>query len=148
LRLLTIDSSVFVSAARPGEVGHRESTAFLSWVRRMRPRLFLPTLVMVEVAAALSRTGSAFDLARKYALSIGQLPNAALIALDEGLAVQGAGFGARHKLRGADAVYVATAALFSAELVTLDREQLERGSAIVRTLTPAGFLSLEPGQKD
>ncbi len=43
---------------------------------------------------------------------------------------------------------MATAALFSAELVTLDREQLERGSSIVRTLTPDGFLSLEPGQND
>lgn len=148
MRLLTIDSSVFVSAARSGEVGNRESMAFLSWVRRRRPRLFLPTLVMVEVAAALSRTGNTFDLARQYALSIGQLPNTALIPLDEGLAGQGAGLGARHKLRGADAVYVTTAALFSAELVTLDREQLERGGSIVRTLTPAGFLSLEPSQND
>lgn len=58
MRLLTIDASVFVSAARPSEIGHAESTAFLSWVRNTRPRLFLPTLVMAEVAAALSRTGS------------------------------------------------------------------------------------------
>ena len=44
-------------------------------------------------------------------------------------------------LRGANAVYLATAALFAAELVTLDREQRERGSSIVQTLTPTGFLS-------
>jgi predicted nucleic acid-binding protein len=141
MRLITIDSSVFVSAARPNEVGKRESTNFLRWVRRARPRLFLPTLVMAEVAAALSRTGSATGLARQYALAIGQLPNTVLVALDEGLASQAAGFGARHKLRGADAVFLATAALFAAELVSLDREQLERGSSIVLTLTPTGFLS-------
>jgi predicted nucleic acid-binding protein len=141
MRLITIDSSVFVSAARPNEVGNRESTTFLSWVRRDRPRLFLPTLVLAEVVAALSRTGSARGLAQQYALAIGQLPNTVLVALNEGLASQSAGLGARHKLRGADAVYLATAALFSAELVTLGREQLERGSSIVQTLTPTGFLS-------
>jgi hypothetical protein len=88
-----------------------------------------------------SRTGSATGLAQQYALAIGQLPNTVLVALDEGLASQSAGLGARHKLRGADAVYLATAALFAAEHVTLDREQLERGSSIVQALTPAGFVS-------
>jgi predicted nucleic acid-binding protein len=141
MRLLTIDSSVFVSAARASEVGNPESSTFLSWVRRARPRLFLPTLIMAEVAAALSRTGSATGLAQQYALAIGQLPNTVLVALDEGLASQAAGFGARHKVRGADAVFLGTAALFAAELVTLDREQLERGASIVQTLTPTGFLS-------
>lgn len=34
MRLLTIDSSVFVSAARPTEPSNAESLAFLAWVRR------------------------------------------------------------------------------------------------------------------
>jgi predicted nucleic acid-binding protein len=141
MRLLTIDSSVFVSAARPSEIGQAESTAFLSWVRNARPRLFLPTLVMAEVAAAFSRTGSRPGLAQQYSMAIGQLPNTVMVVLDEGLARQAAALGAQHKLRGADAVYLASAALFAAELVTLDREQLKRGAAIVQTLTPAGFLA-------
>ena len=82
MRLITIDSSVFVSAARQGEVGNPESARFLSWVRRFRPRLFLPTLVLAEVAAALSRTGSAAGLAQQYALAIGQLTPTVLVALD------------------------------------------------------------------
>ena len=141
MRLLTIDSSVFVSAARPSEIGHAESTAFLTWVRNTRPRLFLPTLVLAEVAAALSRTGSEAGLAQQYAMAVGQLPNTVMVALDEGLARQSAALGAQHRLRGADAVYLASAALFAAELVTLDREQLERGAAIAQTLTPADFLA-------
>jgi len=141
MRLLTIDSSVFVSAARPSEIGHAESTAFLAWVRNKRTRLFLPTLVIAEVAAALSRTGSDPGLAQQYALAVGQLPNTVMVALDEGLARQSAAIGAQHRLRGADAVYLASAALFAAELITLDREQLERGAAIVQTLTPADFLA-------
>jgi len=141
MRLLTIDSSVFVSAARPSEIGNAESTAFLIWVRNARPRLFLPTLVMAEVAAALSRTGSESGLAQQYAMAVGQLPNTVMVALDEGLARQSAALGAQHRLRGADAVYLASAALFAAELVTLDHEQLERGAAIIQTLTPADFLA-------
>ena len=78
MRLITIDASVFVSAAQPRAAGNLESTTFLRWVRRGRPRLFLPTLIMAEVAAALSRTGSAAGLAQQYALAIGQLPNAVL----------------------------------------------------------------------
>ena len=140
MRLLTIDSSVFVSAARQTETGNADSTRFLAWVRESRPRLFLPTLVMAEVAAALSRTGSAAGLAQQYALAIGQLPNTVLVALDEGLARQTAALGAQHKLRGADSVFLASPALFAAELVTLDRKQLQRGSSIVQTLSPADFL--------
>ena len=139
MRLLTIDSSVFVSAARPSETGNAESTRFLAWVRESRPRLFLPTLLLAEVSAALSRTGSAAGLAQQYALAIGQLPNTVL-ALDEGLARQAAAFAAQHELRGADSVFLASAALFAAELITLDREQLQRGSSIVQTLSPADFL--------
>jgi len=141
MRLLTIDSSVFVSATRPIEIGNAESTAFLTWVRNTRPRLFLPTLVLAEVAAALSRTGSEPGLAQQYAMAVGQLPNTVMVALDEGLARQSAALGAQHRLRGADAVYLASAALFAGELVTLDHEQLERGAAIVQTLTPADFLA-------
>jgi hypothetical protein len=36
---------------------------------------------------------------------------------------------------------LASAALFAAELITLDREQLERGAAILQTLSPADFLA-------
>jgi predicted nucleic acid-binding protein len=138
--LLTIDSSVSVSAARQAEIDNAESTAFLAWVRESRPRLFLSTLLMAEVAAALSRTGSAAGLAQQYALAIGQLPNTVLVALDEDLARQEAAVGAQHKLSGAESVFLASAALFAAELVTLDREQLQRGSSIVQTLSPADFL--------
>ena len=96
---------------------------------------------MAEVATALSRTGSKPGLAQQYAMAVGQLPNTVLVVLDEGLSRQAAALGAQHRLRGADAVYLASAALFAAELVTLDREQLGCGAAIVQTLTPADFLA-------
>ncbi len=139
MRFITIDSSVFVSAARPLEPGHEVCSRFFGWVKLMRPRIYLPTLVLVETAAALSRTGSEASLAQRFAGSIAQLPNVIMVALDEGLARQAALFGAQHKLRGADAVYVATAAQFGAELITLDEEQMQRGANSVATFSPASF---------
>ena len=140
MRLLTVDSSVFVSAARPNELHSTDAVAFLAWVHAERPRLFLPTLALVEVAAALSRTGSALRLAQSYAFAISHLPNTVLAPLDESMARQAVLLGAQQKLRGADAVYLATSLLCASELVTLDQEQLERGAAVAPTLSPAMFL--------
>ena len=139
MRFITIDSSVFVSSARPMEPEHQHSSRFFAWVKQARPRLYLPTLVLVETSAALIRTGSEASLAQRFAASIAQLPNVVLVALDEGLARQAALLGAQHKLRGADAVYVATAAQFGAELITLDEEQLQRGAKAVATCNPGVF---------
>jgi predicted nucleic acid-binding protein len=141
MRLLTIGSHVFGGPARFVEFGHAESAAFRSWVRNARPRLFPPTLVMAEVAAALSRTVSEPSLAQPYYMAVSQLPNTVMVVLDEGSALQAAALRAQHQLRGADSVYLASAVLFAAELVTLDRKQLKRGAAIVQTLAPAGFLA-------
>lgn len=98
MRLLTIDSSVFVGRARARELGHPESAAFLQWVRARRPRLFIPTLAIPEVAAALSRTGSDREVAQRYALAIGHLPNTVLVALDDAVAQQAAVLAAQHRL--------------------------------------------------
>ncbi|MEO6060502.1 MAG: type II toxin-antitoxin system VapC family toxin [Thermoflexales bacterium] len=139
MRFITIDSSVFVGSVRPSEPGHQLSSRFLGWVKQTRPRIYLPTLVLVETAAALSRTGSEASLAQRFAGSIAQLPNVIMVALDEGLARQAALLGAQLKLRGADAVYIATAAQFGAELITLDEEQMLRGAKAVATFNPTSF---------
>jgi len=47
---------------------------------------------------------------------------------------------ASHRLRGADAVYLAVADLTKATLVSWDREMLERGAGAVETLDPSEWL--------
>lgn len=136
MRAITVDASVFVSAARADEPSHADSLAFLDGLRESNNRLFLPTLALAEVAAALSRTGTAPELAQRYALAIAKLPNVTLIALDEPLAREAAELGAKFKLRGADSVYIATARLVAAELVTLDKEQLGRSLSILVAKKP------------
>ena len=140
MRFVAIDTSVFVSSVRPTEPGHTDSVRFLAWAKQARPRIYLPTLVLVATAAALSRTGSDANLAQRFSGSIAQLPNVVMAALDEGLARQAALLGAQHKLRGANAVFVATAAQFGAELITLDEEQLQRGSKVIAASRPADFV--------
>ena len=59
-----------------------------------------------------------------------------IIPLDEVLARQAADVAAQHRLRGADAVYVAVALRFGSTLVTLDREQHDRAAAVLHTRYP------------
>lgn len=146
MRPLVIDASVFVSAARASEPGHAQSLALLEWVGKTSARVFLPTLVLAEVAAALSRSGLAAQTAQSYALGIGTLPSVILVPLDAALAREAATLAAQRSLRGADSIYLAAAALVMGALVTLDREQRERSAGVVTALSPRDFL--EQAQAD
>ena len=98
--------------------------------------IIVPTLLLPEVAAAVSRGREDADLARRFAIALGRLPHLVLVPLDETLTGQAAGMAAQHRLRGSDAVYVAVALRFGSTLVTLDGEQRERASEVVATRLP------------
>ena len=105
--------------------------------------------ILVVIGIVLYGTGYSLDVKRSVLnnivgfLFLASIASGSvfLIALDEGLARQAAMLGAKHRLRGADAVYLATASLFATELVTLDKEQLHRGAGIVPTLEPSAFVA-------
>jgi predicted nucleic acid-binding protein len=59
-----------------------------------------------------------------------------LIPVTLAMAEQAALIAAEHRIRGCDAVYVALADQLSDTLVTLDRQQLERGAALVTVRAP------------
>jgi predicted nucleic acid-binding protein len=59
-----------------------------------------------------------------------------LVALTLMLAQQAADLAATHRLRGADAVYLAVALRYGTTLVSRDEEQRSRGSRIVTCQTP------------
>lgn len=74
---------------------------------------------------------------------IQRLPRFRLVPLDAALARLAASLASQYSLRGADAVYVATARRLKAPLITLDDEQLRRGQAVVTTAAPwSGALGL------
>lgn len=53
--MFTIDANVWISAELPNESEHRASLAFLDGVARANAIIVLPTLLLVEAAASISR---------------------------------------------------------------------------------------------
>ena len=138
--MYTIDASVHVSALNPAEKGCAESRAFLALVQRQRIPLFCPTLLVVEVAAAVARALGETERATALVEVILGWPSQTLVLLDETMAERAAALAAAVQLRGADAVYGAVAEQYGTTLVTLDRQQLERLSPVVKTARPVDVL--------
>ena len=135
-RPCTIDASVFLNAFNLAEAGHADSNQLLTLLQRLAVPLIVPTLVLPEVAATISRARGDASLARTFAYQLSRLPNLMLITLDPVQAQQAAETAAQHRLRGSDAVYAAVALRFGTALVTLDREQHERLTGVLTTYYP------------
>lgn len=138
--MYTIDSSVWVNSFDQREPGHATSHQLLDLVAKRAVPIIVPTLVLVEVAAAISRTRNDPEQAQIFATALGNLPNLTLLPLDDLLARAALALAAQHGLRGADAVYAAVAAQSGTTLISLDNEHLTRLQGIVSTRTPADLL--------
>jgi len=140
-RPFTVDASVFLNAFNPSEAGHAESHRVLTWLQEQAIPIIVPTLVLPEVAATISRVRGNAALARDFVSALSRLPNLVWVTLDATLARQAADAAAQHRLRGSDAVYAAVALRFGSLLVTLDREQRERLDKVLTSLYPAQVLA-------
>lgn len=138
--MYTLDASVHVSALNPHEPASAASQAFLGLVHQHQIPLVSPTLLPVEVAAAIARAMDEPARATVLAALVRDWPDQTLVPLDDNLADRAADLAARLRLRGADAVYAATAQQYGTTLVTLDRQQLERLPPLVRTASPEDVL--------
>ena len=137
----TVDASVFVAAAREVEPHHAESRAFLRELHIGGLPVVCPTLALPESAAALARRTGDDALADEVVDLILSLSALDLVAVDVPLAERAVDLAKAHRLRGADAVYVAVAAVSGATLVTLDSEMLSRAPSAVSAMTPAQWLA-------
>lgn len=137
----TVDASVFVNAFNPHEEGHAESLAILSAIQQGGDPVVVPTLLLAEIASAVARASGDSAGALQYATATAALPHLTLVALTSTTARQAAELAATHRLRGADAVYVAVARRYGTTLVSRDEEQRSRGSAVVTCQTPEEALS-------
>lgn len=138
--MLTVDANVWVAAADRGDVFSAVSRDFLRRVAQRRLRIYLPAYARVEIACALAR--------RRQSAAAGQVLAQALLdaawvvhaPLDTQLLAQALASGTRALLRGADALYVATAQLNRTELISWDAELIRRAGA----LTPQDWLAANP----
>ncbi len=77
------------------------------------------------------------DLAHRIVQQLMSTNVVELIPVSIPLAGRAAVIAADERVRGCDAVYLALAEQTDDVLVTLDRQQLERGASLVRTRSPA-----------
>lgn len=139
--MITVDASVHVNALNWAEAGSAESKAFLDWLQQERQPVTSPTLLLVEVAAAVARSQNDTERGIEAMRRLQGLPRHIWLPLDRSLAAQAARLAACYRLRGADAVYAAVAQRARTTLVTADRQQLERLEQAVPVLSPAQALS-------
>lgn len=132
----TVDASVFVNAFNPHEEGHVQSLQILSAIQERGDPVIVPTLLVPEIAAAVARATNDTADALKYAVAAAALPHLTLVSLTAAVAREAADLAATHRLRGADAVYVAVARRYGTTIVSRDDEQRVRGAAVVTCQTP------------
>ena len=142
----TIDASVFVNAFNPHEKGHAESLQILASIQERGDPIIVPALLVPEIASAVARASGDGTGALQYADATAAVPHLTLMTLTPAMARQAAELAATHRLRGADAVYLAVARRYGTTMVSRDDEQRTRGSGVATCQTPEEALiaSIEP----
>ena len=138
--MLTIDANVWVAAFDPADVFHAVSVAVLSRAAHQGLRLYAPDFAIVEVACAVSRRRRDTAAGLAAAAKLQAHPLLTLIPLDALLLAEALRIGTSCFLRGADALYAATAAITRSTLLSWDDELVKRANGV----TPSGWLASTP----
>lgn len=137
---LTVDASVWIAAQDPGDVFCQQSRAFLTKAVVNGVVIHVPAYARVEVACALARKLRHAAGGRTLADQILATANVQEAPMDSVLLADAATIGTTTFLRGADALYAATAHRTSSALISWDNEHIQRAGG----LTPADWLAANP----
>jgi predicted nucleic acid-binding protein len=138
--VLTLDANVWIAAFDPHDRFHAVSATFLRAVAQRRLRLHGPALVLLEAACALARRAGNAAPGQAALERLRAHPSLVLHPVNDGLLAMAKDLGVRQLLRGADALYAATAALLRAPLISWDDELVSRAGAT----TPEQWLAKAP----
>ena len=130
-KYVVVDASVWVARLIENDEFHDLSSQWLDRQRSQGVQFISPTLLLVEVAAAISRRTGASVPAKQAAEALENLPNLRLVGMDQGVVEAAVQVGAELGVRGADALYVAIAKLLTLPLATLDSDQQTLASEMV-----------------
>ena len=136
---IVTDASVWVAFFLATDVTHPASFAWVDRHTAAGGVLVAPAILLTEVAAALSRRlgpSRGPQVALQAAGTLARLPLMRLISMDEPLVTTATDLAARLGLRGADALYVATAQQLGLPLLTWDGEQLTKPAHLIHTFHP------------
>lgn len=132
-----MDASVWVSRFVPEDVHHRASSRWLRQFIEDGGPLVEPIVLLAEVAGAIARRTGLPELGSQAASRILAFPRLSLVAVDPQLGQAAARIAAEHRLRGADAIYVALAEQLDIALMTWDNEQIARGQSVIQVGNPS-----------
>jgi predicted nucleic acid-binding protein len=138
--MFTVDTSVHINALNPAEEGSSDSQAFLEGLFGYPWPVYSPTVLLVEVAAAVARVFDDTERGLTVARAVRDLPGQIWVPLDKSLADEAGRLAAERRVRGADAIYAAVAHRYGSSLITWDRQQLERLQSTLPVLTPTEVL--------
>ncbi|MDI6591828.1 MAG: type II toxin-antitoxin system VapC family toxin [Patescibacteria group bacterium] len=130
--MFCIDASIIISAANPKEPYFQKSKNLLTQIFERDLKVFLPEIIIPEITSGLLRATGNSKLAYELALAFRNVLNFSFVTLDSKLANLASWVICKTGLKSADAVYVALAFDYNLELITLDKEQLEKGKKLIK----------------
>lgn len=131
---VVVDASLWVARLIENDGFHELSSQWLDFQRSQGIQFVSPTLLLVEVAAAISRRTGVSALGKQAAEALENIPDLRLVEMDHEVVEAAIQVGADLGVRGADALYVAIANLLTLPLATLDTDQRNRADQLVETL--------------
>jgi len=131
-----IDASVIVNSLMEKESYCSQSKAFLNMVQHKGIKIFLPEIIIPEITSGIFRATKDEDFAFQFAKNLRAIPNFSFVSVDGRLADLASWIICKTNLKGVDAVYVALVFDYNLELITLDKEQLEKGKKLIKVRRP------------
>jgi predicted nucleic acid-binding protein len=138
--VLAIDANLWVAAFDPADRFHEDSVALFRAAAQRGLRLAGPAFVLLESVCALRRRLGDPETARAVGVKIAEYPALHLEPLTGDLLAEAQRLGIDRGLRGADALYAATAARLRCPLLSWDGELIARAGAI----SPSDWLVATP----
>ncbi len=145
---VVVDASVWVSSLQQQDVNHAASRLWMEKYIAKGGLLIAPTVLLIEVAAAISRRTGESTLAREAIKVLTSASSMQLIPMDATLVQVAVSMAADLQLRAGDAIYVAVARKMNIPLVSWDKEQLQKASINSLAYTPSEYISQEETPED
>ncbi len=138
-KAVVVDASVWVSRLIPSDVNYAASYLWMERYKITKKLMVSPAILLVEVAAAISRQTGNSELAKEAVTRLSSLSILRIIPLDNTLIHLSVNIAANLQLRAADAVYVAVAQQLNIPLLSWDKEQLRKSASLLTTYTPETY---------
>ncbi len=137
---VVIDTSVWVSRLLPHDQNHQAARTWIDSHILNGGFFVAPMIFVIEVASAIARQtlppNNPQADAHKAVSRLYALPIMRLVPIDQALVDEATDLAADHRIRGADALFVALARQLGIPLVTFDKYQLKQPQAVVVTVRP------------